>query len=151
MINRFKFKRDRVFVFFVLSFMMTLLVMNFVAGGDYGEKIAKFEDILSEINDLETIQEPAEEDKVFVVYQYVERDDVPEVKTESRPFCVRMMLLALTRRYTLSQLKNLRNGEGDTGIDIFTKRGGWYHNPVTDKTTPYCRHTWKQQLVRLKK
>lgn len=78
MINRFKFKRDRVFVFFVLSFMMTLLVMNFVAGGDYGEKIAKFEDILSEINDLETIQEPAEPEAPIEPAE-------PEAQPETQP------------------------------------------------------------------
>ena len=98
-----------------------------------------------------TIQEPLPEEKVFIVYKYVERDDAPPVLTESRPFCVKMMVLALTRRYTLQQLKTLVNGEGQTGINIFTKRGGWYHNPQTDRTTPYCRHIWEMQLVRLKK
>jgi hypothetical protein len=30
------------------------------------------------------------------------------------------------RLYTLDQLKLLRNDFNQTGIDIFTKRGGWY-------------------------
>ncbi len=26
-------------------------------------------------------------------------------------------------------------------------RGGFYHNPSTDTTTPYCRHTWMSHVV----
>ena len=97
----------------------------------------------------ETIQKPQEE--IFIVYRYIERPDAPPLKTQSRPFCRRMMLLATTKRYTLQQLELLTNDFGQTGIDIFTKRGGWYHNYRTDRTTPYCRHIWEQQIVRLKK
>ena len=100
-------------------------------------------------NAEETIQKPEEE--IFIVYKYIERPDAPPLKTQSRPFCSRMMLLATTRRYTLQQLEMLTNDFGQTGIDIFTKRGGWYHNYRTNKTTPYCRHIWEQQIVRLKK
>ena len=95
------------------------------------------------------IQKPQEE--IFIVYRYIERPDAPPLKTQSRPFCRRMMLLATTKRYTLQQLELLTNDFGQTGIDIFTKRGGWYHNYRTDRTTPYCRHIWEQQIVRLKK
>lgn len=97
----------------------------------------------------ESIQKPIEE--IFVVYRYIERPDAPPLKTESRPFCRKMMLLATTKRYTLQQLELLTNDFGQTGIDIFTKRGGWYHNYKTDKTTPFCRHIWQQEIVRLKK
>ena len=96
-----------------------------------------------------TIQKP--EDETFVVYKYIERPDAPPVQTQSRPFCIRMMALARTKRYTLQQLSLLTNDFGQTGIDIFTKRGGWYNNPRTGQTTPYCRHIWEMQIVRLKK
>jgi len=77
---------------------------------------------------------------------------VPDIPlSRSRAFCRRLMVLAETRRYTLSQLETLRNGQGDTGISIFTKRGGWYHNPKTNITTPYCRHVWEMELVKMKK
>ena len=62
-----------------------------------------------------------------------------------------MMLLDKTKRYRLQQLELLTYDFGQFGIDIFTKRGGWYHNYRTNKTTPYCRHIWEQQVVRLKK
>ena len=49
-----------------------------------------------------------------------------------------------------NQLEMLKNGFDQTGIDIFTKRGGFYHNPILDVTTPWCRHIWEQQIVRIK-
>ena len=98
---------------------------------------------------LDSIQKPKEE--TFIVYKYIERPDAPPLKTQSRPFCRRLMLLATTRRYTLQQLELLTNDFGQTGIDIFTKRGGWYNNYQTNKITPFCRHIWEMQIVRLKK
>jgi hypothetical protein len=95
----------------------------------------------------ETIQQPAEE--TFIVYKYVERKGVPKAKSGSRPFCVKM--LRLNRFYTLPQLETLTNDFGQTGIDIFTKRGGFYHNPKTSETTPFCRHIWEMQIVKRKK
>jgi len=97
----------------------------------------------------QSIQKP--EDETFVVYKYIERPDAPPLKTQSRPFCIRMMALSRTRRYTLQQLSTLTNDLGQTGIDIFTKRGGWYNNPRTGQITPFCRHIWEMQIVRLKK
>ena len=98
---------------------------------------------------IDSIQKP--EDETFIVYKYIERPDAPPLKTQSRPFCVRMMALSRTKRYTLQQLEMLTNDFGQTGIDIFTKRGGWYNNPRTGQTTPYCRHIWEMQIVKLKK
>ena len=97
----------------------------------------------------ESIQKP--EDETFIVYKYSERPDAPRVQTQSRPFCIRMMALSRTKRYTLQQLELLTNDFGQSGIDIFTKRGGWYNNPNTGRTTPYCRHIWEMQIVRKKK
>ena len=120
-------------------------------------------DLLSELqnagalnNDFEptedakqSIQKP--EDETFIVYKYAERPDAPAVQTQSRPFCIRMMALSRVKRYTLQQLELLTNDFGQSGIDIFTKRGGWYNNPNTGQTTPYCRHIWEMQIVRKKK
>jgi len=35
-----------------------------------------------------------------------------------------------------------------TGIDVWSRRGGWYHDPVKDVNVPQCRHIWQQQLLR---
>ena len=95
----------------------------------------------------ETIQTPDEE--TFIVYKYVKRKGVPKAKSGSREFCKKM--LRLKRLYTLPQLETLTNDFGQSGIDIFTKRGGFYHNPNTDITTPYCRHIWEMSIVKRRK
>ena len=101
-----------------------------------------------------TIQVPEEE--IFVVYEYalsptLERRGEPTLKDTSRAFCIQM--IALGRMYTLDQLKMLRNGFGDTGMDIFTKRGGWYTVPGSSPAIhrPFCRHVWNQKVVRIKR
>jgi hypothetical protein len=33
------------------------------------------------------------------------------------------------------------------GRDVWRYRGGFYHNPKTNRTTPWCRHEWVQSLV----
>lgn len=82
-----------------------------------------------------------------VVYKYVVRNDVPPVETESRDFCKRYMRLSQNRSFTIEDIDLLSAIEG---YDVFAFRGGWYHNPETDKTTRYCRHVFQSRLVRLK-
>ena len=98
----------------------------------------------------QSIQIPDEQ--IFIVYKYVLKPGAPELEEggKSRPFCIDMMELAQEGRlYTLRQLERLKNGQDDSGIDIFTKRGGWYHNPILGVNTPWCRHIWEQQVVRI--
>lgn len=33
------------------------------------------------------------------------------------------------------------------GYDVWKRRGGWYHNPNTDTTTPQCRHIWLSKVM----
>lgn len=82
-----------------------------------------------------------------VVYKYVTRNDVPRVETESRDFCKRYLKLSQNRSFSIEDINLLSAMEG---YDVFAYRGGFYHNPDTDKTTPYCRHIWEARLVRLK-
>ena len=109
----------------------------------------------------DTLQKPDEE--IFVVYKYIKapKMDGTTLIPGSRDFCRQM--IGLGRLYTLDQLKLLKNGFGQTGLDIFTKRGGWYTFPrernaegeVIDEneetvTRPFCRHIWQQLVVRIK-
>jgi hypothetical protein len=77
-----------------------------------------------------------------VVYTYKERPGVPPVITKSREFCTR--LIGLNRLYTREDINNI---SGRVDRNVWTYRGGWYTNPETQVTTPYCRHIWVQQLV----
>ena len=95
---------------------------------DFGDKL---------INDLEI-----ETTEFEVRYTYKTRTDVPAVKTESREFCKK--LLELNRSFTRDDINSI-----STRVDrnVWTYRGGWYSNPDTGATTPWCRHEWMQQLV----
>jgi hypothetical protein len=100
-----------------------------------------------QINDLGkqvTEQTPAPVDRFQVVYSYQERPGVPPVITKSRDFCLR--LLGLNRLYTRDDINSISNRLSPYR-DVWRYRGGWYTNPDTGASTPYCRHIWVQQLV----
>jgi hypothetical protein len=100
----------------------------------------------------ESIQKPTEE--IVVAYKYAKRPDASgsALIPTSRDFCIQMMSYSVAGRlYTLDQLKLLRNDFNQTGIDIFTKRGGWYTIPGTNRHRPFCRHIWQQQVIRKKR
>jgi len=77
-----------------------------------------------------------------VRYTYQTRTDVPPVQTESREFCTK--LLSLNRSYTRQDIDSISS---QVSRNVWNYKGGWYTNPDTQKTTPWCRHEWVQQLV----
>lgn len=72
-----------------------------------------------------------------VLYSY----DGPK-DSRNRPFCARLMELG--RFYTRTEIESI---SARLGYSVWDRRGGFYHNPVTDVTTPYCRHTWVSHVV----
>jgi len=98
---------------------------------------------------LDTIIEEEVEPQLTVVYKYALRSDAPALKTRSRNFCIQMMLQR--KLYSRDQIQNLTNMNANgMGLDVFRYRGGWYHNPNTDRNTKWCRHIWQQAIVRRK-
>ena len=77
--------------------------------------------------------------EIYTVYRYVERPDAPEVKTESRKFCIDMVALTESDALTYEQIETYTN---EFGEDAWNYRGGFYTNPNTGETTPWCRHIW---------
>ena len=77
-----------------------------------------------------------------VRYGYRTRLDVPPAKSGSRQFCERLM--SLNRLYTRDEINTI---SGRVDRDVWRYRGGWYTNPDTQASTPWCRHEWIQQLV----
>lgn len=79
-----------------------------------------------------------------VMYSYEKRPDAPDLVSggKSRPFCERM--LQLDKLYTREEI-NMISSQVDR--DVWSYRGGWYHNPDTDKNTPSCRHQWNQIIT----
>lgn len=87
-------------------------------------------------------QEDIPIERFEVRYGYRTRLDVPPAKSGSRQFCER--LLSLNRLYTKDEINTI---SGRVDRDVWRYRGGWYTNPDTQVSTPWCRHEWIQQLV----
>ena len=94
---------------------------------------------------VDTIVEEAVEPQLMVMYKYALRANLPPLKTQSREFCVKMMFQR--KLYDRDEITSLDNG---MNLDVFRYRGGYYHNPRTKRTTPWCRHIWQQIVVRRK-
>lgn len=82
--------------------------------------------------------------EIQVLYSYEVKAGLgPNIIKGTRDFC--RTLVELDRLYTREEIDLLSN---EFDRDVWRYRGGWYHNPETDKTTPSCRHEWKQNIVR---
>ena len=89
---------------------------------------------------IQEVEVPAE--RFEVVYTYREIPGIPAVLTQSRDFCKR--LISLNRKYTRDEINSISMR---VNRDVWIYRGGWYTNPKTGSSTPWCRHEWVQQLV----
>ena len=61
----------------------------------------------------------------------------------SRDFC--RQIVQSNRVYSRADIDAM---SAQTGIDVWSRRGGWYHDPIRDVNLPQCRHIWSQQLLR---
>ena len=102
--------------------------------------------LISTINNTITItpkgletNTPTIETELYTVYKYVKRPDAPDLLTESRPFCKRLLALSKFRNWTRDGIDDITNQFGE---DAWSFRGGFYTNPETKQTTAYCRHIW---------
>jgi hypothetical protein len=86
----------------------------------------------------ENVSIDANEFKVF--YSYELKATAPKLVPggKSRPFCE--TLIGLNRLYTREEIETISL---NVGRDVWTYRGGWYHNPETEVNTPSCRHEWR--------
>lgn len=81
-----------------------------------------------------------------VLYTYEKRPELegaailPDGRT--RPFCE--TLINMNKAYTRAEIDQI---SGAIGRDVWLYRGGWYHNPDTEKNTPSCRHYWNQNIT----
>lgn len=60
----------------------------------------------------------------------------------TRDFCRR--LIQLDKVYSRKEIEQISQR---LGYSVWQRRGGFYHNPRTGVTTPYCRHRWVEQVV----
>lgn len=87
--------------------------------------------------------------KVVTRYTYEEIAGIPAAKSGSRPFCSQLRSTP-NRMYSLEEIGSLSTAHlSDMGLpqDVLQYRGGFYRNPVSGQTTPFCRHFWKVNVV----
>jgi len=83
--------------------------------------------------------------RIETVYSYeVKPSYGADIIPTTRPFCKKMVELSRTRFWTIEDINRISQ---QFGMDVWRYRGGWYHNPRTDKNEPSCRHYWKQNVI----
>jgi hypothetical protein len=92
---------------------------------------------LDEISQLQT--------EIVVRYKYALAPGISGgiIIPGSRDFC--RQIAGSNRVYSRADIDAM---SAQTGIDVWSRRGGWYHDPVRDVNVPQCRHIWQQQLLR---
>lgn len=90
------------------------------------------------------IEQTKTQKELSVFYSYELKPTAPPLVKggKSREFCVEM--LRRDKLYTRMEIDTI---SGLVKRDVWSYRGGWYHNPETDRNTPSCRHVWKQNIV----
>lgn len=92
------------------------------------------------------ITRPTIGDKYEIRYKYDLRQGIDGPKIlpngRTRDFCE--IILDANRYYTRNDINTMSNG---FGLPVFEYAGGYYHNPDTGVTTPYCRHNWYMLFV----
>ena len=77
-------------------------------------------------------------------YTYEKRPNVDggNIIATTRDFC--REVIELDRAYTREEIEIISANE-DRNVWLY--RGGWYKNPDAPRATPFCRHTWFQNIT----
>ena len=81
-----------------------------------------------------------------IMYTYEWRPGVKSDKTNSREFCVK--LLDANKMYSRAQIEQISK---IVGWDVWNFRGGWWSRKGGKVRTPFCRHIWQSNVVKIKK
>jgi len=109
----------------------------------------------TEIKDIAKEENPkVKKTQILTKYYYEEKPDAPALKTSSRKFCKEMMTLSKDKDgFTYEQIDSVKLAGLSNGFDevsnIWDYRGGFYTNPNTGETDPFCRHYWKAKTYRI--
>ena len=81
-----------------------------------------------------------------IMYSYEWRPGVKPNKRNSREFCVK--LLDANKMYSRAQIEQISK---IVGWDVWNFRGGWWTRKGGEARTPFCRHIWQSNVVKIKK
>lgn len=88
------------------------------------------------------------ETELVVRYQYEKAPGIEGgiLLPTSRDFCRKIV-----ESNKVFSREDINQMSSELGYDVWKRRGGWYHNPNTDTTTPQCRHLWVSKVMIRKK
>ena len=93
------------------------------------------------------ITEIAKQDvsRIEIFYSYDKNPSISgtTLLPTSRDFCKALIGFSASKVWSREDIDKISSR---IGYNAFAYRGGWYHNPKTDRNTPYCRHIWKQEI-----
>lgn len=81
-----------------------------------------------------------------IMYTYEWRAGVKPDIRHSREFCVK--LLNANKMYSRAQIEQISK---IVGYDVWNYRGGWWTRKGGQTRTPFCRHIWSANVVKIKK
>ena len=145
--NMCKLNENKSGIFVNMTFLETDVIEEIEKYMSYVEDQADtFQTVEYQKEEFKNIILEHEQPENTIAYRYALRSDAPALKGPSRNFCISMM--AQRKLYSRQEIDTkLSNG---MGLPVFNYRGGYYKNPTTSRTTPWCRHIWQQTIIRKK-
>ena len=84
--------------------------------------------------------------QIEVMYKYAKKPGIKgnTLISTSREFCVKMVNATDTSKdsFKLFSRQDINKLSAVLGYNVWEQKGGYYHNPNTDVTSPSCRHQW---------
>ena len=98
---------------------------------------------------IEKVTNPIDEyvTEIKTIYKYKTKPDAPTLLTQSREYCKDLLAESQTKHWEFEDIDSMSN---EFGMNAWDFRGGYYTNPNTNETTPWCRHIWKAQTIKVK-
>lgn len=98
---------------------------------------------------IEKVTNPIDEyvTEIKTIYKYKTKPDAPALLTQSREYCKELLSESQTKFWEFEDIDSMSN---EFGMNAWDFRGGYYTNPNTNETTPWCRHIWKAQTIKVK-
>lgn len=98
---------------------------------------------------IEKVTNPIDEyvTEIQTVYKYKTKPDAPALLTQSREYCKELLSESETKFWEFEDIDSMSN---EFDMNAWDFRGGYYTNPNTKETTPWCRHIWKAQTRKVK-
>jgi DNA-binding MarR family transcriptional regulator len=87
-------------------------------------------------------RKPLADVKIYYQYEVNPSLGQPEIIDTTRDFCKN--LIELRKVFTRAEIEQVSQR---LGYSVWQRRGGFYTNPKTQITTPYCRHIWVKKIL----